>query len=87
MEGHHSGEERGRIEEALRKNEGWFRSLTEGALDIVMVTGSDGTIRYISPSVQSVLGYTPENIFVEGFSAVQGHSEDCSPFVQQHAHQ
>src|SRR4028118_944264 len=36
-----------------------FHVLTENALDIVMVTGPDGTIRYLSPSVERVLGRTP----------------------------
>ena len=27
-----------------------------------MVTGPDGTIRYLSPSVERVLGYTPEEV-------------------------
>ena len=39
-----------------------FHALAENALDIVMVTGSDGTIRYLSPSVERVLGHTPEEM-------------------------
>ena len=36
-----------------------FHALAENALDIVMVTDPDGTISYLSPSVERVLGYTP----------------------------
>src|SRR5918997_1173322 len=39
-----------------------FHALAENALDIVMVTGPDGTIRYLSPSVERVLGYTSEEM-------------------------
>src|SRR5918997_2634910 len=39
-----------------------FHALAENALDVVMVTGPDGTIRYLSQSVARVLGYTPEEM-------------------------
>src|SRR5256885_15263677 len=44
--------ERARVEEALRKSEEHFRSLTENASDIVTILGDDGIIRYTSPSVE-----------------------------------
>jgi two-component system, cell cycle sensor histidine kinase and response regulator CckA len=49
--------ERARIEDALRKSEEHFRSLTENASDIVTILGDDGILRYVSPSVQRLLGY------------------------------
>ena len=54
--------ERRRAEEALRESEERFRVLIQNALDIMMVTDADGTIRYISPAVERVLGYRPEEM-------------------------
>ncbi|MCA1718348.1 MAG: PAS domain S-box protein [Actinobacteria bacterium] len=54
--------ERKRIEERLRESEGRFRALIQNALDIIMVTDADGTIRYMSPSVERTLGYRPEEM-------------------------
>ena len=52
--------ERKRAQEALRESEERFHALVQNALDIVMVTDVEGTIRYVSPSVERVLGYRPE---------------------------
>ncbi|HZF59393.1 MAG TPA: PAS domain S-box protein [Rubrobacter sp.] len=52
----------GRAREAHPHSEGWSHALAENALDVVMVTGPDGTIRYLSPSVERVLGYAPEEV-------------------------
>ena len=54
--------ERKRTEEALRESEARFHALVQNALDIVMVTDAQGTIRYISPSIERVLGYQPEEM-------------------------
>ena len=51
--------ERKKAEGALRRQEEYFRSLTENALDTIVVLGSDGTIRYRSSSYYRVLGYDP----------------------------
>ena len=54
--------ERKRIEERLRESEERFRALIQNALDIIMVTDADGTLRYMSPSVERMLGYRPEEM-------------------------
>jgi PAS domain S-box-containing protein len=54
--------ERKRIEKRLRESEGRFRALIQNALDIIMVTDADGTIGYLSPSVERTLGYRPEEM-------------------------
>ncbi|MGA7936939.1 MAG: ATP-binding protein [Kovacikia sp.] len=48
-------------EQALRANEERFRSLIENALDIITVLDEHATVRYVSPSIERVLGYTPED--------------------------
>src|SRR4028118_1383472 len=55
-------EDHGQAGEAYPHSERRFHALTENALDIVMVTRPDGAIRYLSPSVERVLGYTPEEV-------------------------
>jgi diguanylate cyclase (GGDEF)-like protein/PAS domain S-box-containing protein len=45
-----------------RQSEVRFRSLIQNSSDIIMVLGADGTINYVSPSVQRILGYAPEDL-------------------------
>jgi diguanylate cyclase (GGDEF)-like protein/PAS domain S-box-containing protein len=54
--------ERRRAEEALRDNEERFRMLAEHSWDIVHVQDAETTIQYISPSVERMLGYRPEEM-------------------------
>jgi two-component system cell cycle sensor histidine kinase/response regulator CckA len=42
----------------VRRSEDYFRSIIENASDIIAIVGRDGHIRYGSPSVERVLGYT-----------------------------
>ncbi|HEV2744847.1 MAG TPA: PAS domain S-box protein, partial [Rubrobacter sp.] len=49
-------------EETLRKSEARFHALVQNALDIVMVTDAQGAIRYVSHSVERVLGYRAEEM-------------------------
>ena len=69
--------ERKRAEQALRQSEEHFRALTEHGMDIITVLEPDGTIRYESPSIQRVFGYTPEELVGRnGFELV--HPEDMA---------
>jgi PAS domain S-box-containing protein len=61
---------------ALRKNEERFRSLIEHAADVVTVLNADGTIRYISPSIQQWLGYFPEELIGQPFTTMLLHPTD-----------
>ncbi|TFG93168.1 MAG: PAS domain S-box protein [Syntrophobacterales bacterium] len=49
-----------RTEEALRASEAKFRFLTETLADIVFMVDMDLRTTYVSPSVEKVLGFTPE---------------------------
>jgi len=49
-------------EQALRQSEERFRSLIENALDIIMILDPNGTIGYVSPSVEKVLGYAAADL-------------------------
>ena len=49
-------------EDALGKGEVSFRSLLQHVLDIVAVLDADGTLRYVSPAAEAVLGYAPEEV-------------------------
>ena len=71
-------------EQALLKSEQTFRLLAEHSEDIITEHLPDGTVQYISPSVQTVLGYQPEEILrsqVMNFFL----NEDLRPFLQDNA--
>ncbi len=48
--------ERRRMEEALHRNEEYFRALIENAADLIAVLDADGRVRYASPAAERILG-------------------------------
>ena len=73
--------ERARVEEALRRSEEHFRSLTENASDIVTILGDDGILRYVSPSVERLLGYNTRELL--GRNAFEFmHPDDLAPVME-----
>jgi PAS domain S-box-containing protein len=54
--------ERRQAEAALEKSEESFRALIENAVDLIVVVEPDGTGKYVSPSVERMLGFQPEEI-------------------------
>jgi PAS domain S-box-containing protein len=76
--------ERKKTEEALRRQEEYFRSLIENAQDGVVVIGGDGSIRYETPSARSVSGIPPtERIGKHLFDLV--HPDDVQDAAQDFA--
>jgi diguanylate cyclase (GGDEF)-like protein/PAS domain S-box-containing protein len=49
-------------EDALGRGERSFRALLQHVLDIVAILDADGILRYISPTVETMLGYAPEEV-------------------------
>ncbi|MBC7920905.1 MAG: PAS domain S-box protein [Ferruginibacter sp.] len=57
------------VEKELVKKEKYFRTLIENTFEVVLVRDADGRITYVSPSVENILGYRPEELLGEwGFS-------------------
>jgi diguanylate cyclase (GGDEF)-like protein/PAS domain S-box-containing protein len=44
-----------------RKSEERFRALIQNSSDVVVVVGADGITRYVSPAVERILGYKPQD--------------------------
>ncbi len=67
-------------EQALQESEQQYRLLAEHSEDIISVHSPDTLIRYISPSVKTVLGYRPDEVL--GRSIIEFvHPEDQGRFV------
>ncbi len=49
-------------EETIRASERQYRLLADNSTDVVLRTGNDGTVIYISPSCIEMSGYTPKEI-------------------------
>ncbi len=58
----HDTTERKRAEEALRDSEERFRALVESTCDLVWEVDRDGKYTYVSPKVNDILGYEPEEV-------------------------
>jgi PAS domain S-box-containing protein len=58
----HDITERKRMEEKLRQSEDRFRGIAERSFDLIFTTDREGRITYVSPAVERILGYKPEEV-------------------------
>ena len=56
--------------------ESQFQALIETALDLMVVLNLDGTIRYLSPSAQRVIGYSPAELIGENAFDYMHHDDE-----------
>jgi PAS domain S-box-containing protein len=49
-------------DEALRSSEELHRLVVEGSRDVIVLLELDGTVRYASPAIQTLLGRTPDEV-------------------------
>jgi diguanylate cyclase (GGDEF)-like protein/PAS domain S-box-containing protein len=61
------------VDERLQASEERFRSVVQSASDVVAIVACDG-LRYVSPAIESVLGYAPDDF--EGFRHGLVHPDD-----------
>jgi diguanylate cyclase (GGDEF)-like protein/PAS domain S-box-containing protein len=51
-----------RLTTGMSRGERWFRSLVENGSEVITILEADGSIRYLSPAIERVLGYRPEEL-------------------------
>jgi two-component system cell cycle sensor histidine kinase/response regulator CckA len=81
-------------EAALDRSNKWFEALVQRSHEVIAVMGPLGGISYVTPSVQAVLGYHPEEIvsdvgldFVHADSAPAVHSLLSSVIAEPGSHE
>ncbi|TND08720.1 MAG: multi-sensor signal transduction histidine kinase [Bacteroidetes bacterium] len=60
--------------------EGFFRKLIENSFDGIVISAPDGIVKYVSPSIERILGYTQEE-HIGTHPAVIVHPEDLEMLV------
>ncbi len=63
--------------EALHKSEEKYRELVENINDVLYAVDKEGVIAYISPVIESVLGYRPEMLIGNCFSDFISHQDQA----------
>ena len=62
------------VEIALDESESKYQMIIENSCDVIMLTNTDGSISYLNPSCESVLGYKPEELIGQKLRTV--HPDD-----------
>jgi PAS domain S-box-containing protein len=65
----------------IRRTEEHFRHLVEHGTDLVMISGADMQLKYVSPSVERLLGYTPAEM-LEKRPEDMLHPDDVLPVYE-----
>lgn len=52
-------EKRRKLQEYFQQSEHYYRTLIESSNDLISIIDTTGTITYVSPSIQGMLGYSP----------------------------
>lgn len=73
--------QRRQAEAALQASEGRLQALVQHVSDVIASIDIDGRMRYISPSVQFILGYEPHLLLGEQLATIV-HPDDCSQLQQ-----
>src|SRR5439155_23117637 len=64
-----------------RQSEARFSSLVQNSSDVVTVILADSTIRYQSPSIERVMGFTPEDVIGTRLIEYLAHPDDVPRIV------
>jgi diguanylate cyclase (GGDEF)-like protein/PAS domain S-box-containing protein len=69
--------ERKKFEKGIIESEERFRSLVQYSSDIITILDADGTVHYVSPAVERVTGYKPEEqVGTNAFDTVHADDRD-----------
>jgi len=64
-----------RMQDTLRTTEARYRLITEASADVITLSSIDGTLEYVSPACQKLLGYSPDELVgTSGYAFV--HADD-----------
>lgn len=76
--------ERKKIEEELRKSEELYRIIADNTVDLIALHTPEGNYTYISPSIEMLLGYTPQEML--GKNPYQFFHSDDQERIRKESH-
>ena len=71
--------QREHAEATARRSESKFRALIENAQDLTSIVTPDGVMVYNTPSVERILGFTPDDLLGENLFEGRLHPDDRAP--------
>ncbi len=73
---------RKRKQQQLRKAEELYQLISQNSQDVIMYTTPVGVVKYISPAVHTLLGYTPEELIGNNYMELY-HPDDAAALLQR----